>query len=825
MTLDCGQAYVRFDEKFKCRSTDQIVWDFKGKELPCEIRLLDPGERYHPLSVHYHIDHRMARLFSWTQYSQLFDLSDGFGLVFPEGDEVGFVALEGGRWEGGRLNHLELWARRWRESDPTTRRGLPPEAKADSFPCPDEIPARGRGVCEPHLNLEGWLGEGRRIFALAFADHANDRTVSGRQSGPFDPPPPILGHFETMFDRKSLEDRQYFLRRLHIQRGMMPLQEMLEMSFEWPADMGRGSSFKWPHPIFEEHHCECSGDLRKDAESMMDYLNARVYGFWEGSGAAYTNCVCGRRIAPEMFRFEHLASIDGVMTEEEKNLCRAHFAFLSYLYASDNYYPGIPPMTPPASQSSFEPTIAGMSNQNFYTDIINVFGTATQIFHEHPMASAWRDKFAAMLDRQLEYHMYPESGVWEESHTYYQHVLVTLFPLLARRKADSVDDYFSNPLFQKLAGYVLKIAVPRNRHFDGVRHVAPLGDHDSDPHHYRNMYVDYAAAFKDSAPELSSQLAWLYSEMGGNRKKILPREISVPEWKSEHVKGLGYFFRNHDENGEEELLILRCGPVWGHHHADDGSIQFYAKGRTWITDAAFGCPAERGSDKFEAEGHSRWRPKRLVAPLNWLWRFNRGWISSYDIKSDMEWAVAYSPIFMDHPSPVEFIPLKGGIEHCRAVVRLASCTYLIVDGVPFPEHNILRYHVPGGMGNIKADGSLVQLVTDGYVFDIAALSVQAPVVSLSMSIPANPKMKEKFTTTGIEFDCGAGRLAVTVLSLRKSGPPMQIERKSSEIKIRTFAGAWAVAIPDLSSIIVSRNVDGKECVIPFIEDHLQKDRK
>lgn len=164
MTLDCGQAYVKFDENFKCHCTDQIVWDFKGKELPCEVRLLEPSERYRSLPVYYHIDHRMARLFSWTQSSQLFDLSDGFELVFPEGDGLGFVALEGGKWEGGCLNHLELWARRWRGSDPATRRGLPPEAKADSFPCPDKIPARGGGICEPHLNLEGWIGGGAQDF-------------------------------------------------------------------------------------------------------------------------------------------------------------------------------------------------------------------------------------------------------------------------------------------------------------------------------------------------------------------------------------------------------------------------------------------------------------------------------------------------------------------------------------------------------------------------------------------------------------------------------------------------------------------------------------
>ena len=44
---------------------------------------------------------------------------------------------------------------------------------------------------------------------------------------------------------------------------------------------------------------------------------------------------------------------------------------------------------------------------------------------DHPEAAKWRGEFIRLFSRQLDVHCY-QSGVWEESHTYFQHVLLTL---------------------------------------------------------------------------------------------------------------------------------------------------------------------------------------------------------------------------------------------------------------------------------------------------------------------------------------------------------------------------------------------------------------
>ncbi len=118
-----------------------------------------------------------------------------------------------------------------------------------------------------------------------------------------------------------------------------------------------------------------------------------------------------------------------------------------------------------------------MANQNIYTDVIALYGTAAQLFPYHPHVKRWQEKFIKHWHRQLAYHMYPESGIWEESHTYYHHVLHTVLPLLLRRKADGVDNEFMNPDFQKLVASALQQISPNDAFFDNCRHIVPFGDH------------------------------------------------------------------------------------------------------------------------------------------------------------------------------------------------------------------------------------------------------------------------------------------------------------------------------------------------------------
>ena len=382
ITVDAGQPLAVIEERFEAGSGDQVVWDFAGDDLPEEFYLLDASAGYQTRPLFYDLDQRLTRMICWTQQSQHFDFSDGYALGFASArgdnggaagrDIAGFVALEGGTWRGGKLNHLEAWTRRWFPNDPSSRRNVPPEAKADSQPGPESIPARGHGVCEPHASIEGWIGHGQRKWALVLT--TLDQIV------PADPSGPTLGHFENEPDRPRYRRQQSLLRKIHTQRGLLPLQEMIDLDFDWETEDGAPSAFSYPNEVLG-HHFPNATDPATARRELMDCLATRVYGFWEGSGSAYTNPVVSRRVAPEMYRYEWLAR-QGVFSAEEQRTVRAWFAFLLGLFASENYYPGEATMLPMDSPDSLDPTLAGMANQNFYTDVFNVPGTGAQVFWE-----------------------------------------------------------------------------------------------------------------------------------------------------------------------------------------------------------------------------------------------------------------------------------------------------------------------------------------------------------------------------------------------------------------------------------------------------------
>jgi len=677
LTCDAAADFVRLDEIFETESGDQIVWDFEGKDLPSHLLRLDSSASYSKDPLPYFYDSRLARLACWTQYSQLFDFSDGFALAFAEGtDAVGFVTLAGGDWRGNAHNFLEAWTRRWWRGDPGSRRLVPAGTKADATPAPESVAARSAHCSEAHFNVEGWLHRGRRSVGLVLTSQEALRPLDEKPAQP-------LGHFEEVADRPRYREQQSLLRRIQTQHGVFPLAAQLALPWEWPPEDGRdlpGTAVPW--------QADSSESPNARAARILDFLAARIFGFWEGSGAAYSNAVVSRRLAPAMEEWEWLAA-NRHLSEEQLAQGRAWFAFLVQLFHLDHYYPGPAAMTTRDASLTLEPAFAGMANQNFFTDIFNVGGMAAQVFFQHPHAEHWRRRFADMWQRQLEYHVYPESGVWEESHTYFHHVLLTVLPTLERRRQDGVGDGFADPVFQRLVASLLKTLSPRDACFEGWRHTVALGDHGVELL-YRPLYRQLAHRIAPFDARLAGHLAWAYRELGGNESLTVEPEV-VP-WEHEYVQGLGYFFRSRDASAES-LLVLRCGQAWAHHHNDEGSLQFFAAGRAWIVDSAFSYPQKNGPRKIRADGHSRWTPRDLQ-PLNYFWQFNRGWITRHDASSAFPYAVAYTPIVMAETPGLLYFPLRRPIGHWRSVVQLSPVAFLIVDRTDLALPQVVRFHVP-----------------------------------------------------------------------------------------------------------------------------------
>jgi hypothetical protein len=466
------------------------------------------------------------------------------------------------------------------------------------------------------------------------------------------------------------------------------------LCWSWPQEKAPGriieNSPPWEHADKPVSSQEEPGTIVQRIEQLQEFLAARVFGFWEGSGAAYTNAVVSRRLAHDLADWEWLAA-KGHLTAAQSEQIRAWFVFLCHLFSSDHFYPGPASMNLGDPNTRLEPTIAGMANQNFFTDIFNLPGMAAQVFANHPNATDWRERFTQMWRRQLEYHVYPESGVWEESHTYFHHVLQTIIPTLERRLADGVADGFAEPAFQRAVASLLKMLTPRDDYYGGKRHVVALGDHGVELKDlYRPLYRTLAHHLAKSNPELASQLAWAYLEMGGDL--ALAVDAKRVTWRNEYVQGLGYFFRSRDDRGES-LMVLRSGNSWGHHHNDEGSLQFFHADRAWIVDSAFSYPQELAIRKFRADGHSRWSP-RDIDPLNHLWQFNRGWITSDRGDGAFPHAVAFTPIYMAETRVQHYVTLRRPVFHWRGVVQLAPFAFLVLDRTNEPMPQVTRFHVP-----------------------------------------------------------------------------------------------------------------------------------
>ena len=790
LTFDAGSDYIAVDEVFDCDSGDQIVWDFSGENLPEQILLLDSTAGFTAQSLHYFFDRRLARLACWNQYSQLHDFSDGYALTFSQNDDViGCVALKGGDWDGNSHNFLEAWARRWFPDDPTSRL-VPPEAKADAAPSPETIASRPVNLCEPHFSIEGWLHHGRRLFALVLTSRDSLRSAEWNVAPP-------LGHFETGPDRARYRQQQSLLRRIHTQHGMFPLAEQLTLCFSWPQEKAPEGVVDgeppWEHADKPVSSQEEPGSIPQRVTQMLEFLAARVFGFWEGSGSAYTNAVVSRRLAHDLVDWEWLAA-NGHLTPEQSSQIRAWFVFLCRLFSSDHYYPGAASMNLGDASKRMEPSIAGMANQNFFTDVFNMPGLAAQVFHSHPNAAQWRERFTRMWRRQLDYHVYPQSGVWEESHTYFHHVLQTIIPTLERRRDDGVEDGFAEPAFQHAIASLLKMLTPKDACFRGKRHVVTLGDHGVELKDlYRPLYRTLAHHISVTNPDLASQLAWAYLEMGGDQPLAMEPK-SIP-WRNEHVEGLGYFFRAQDDRGES-LMVLRSGNSWGHHHNDEGSLQYFYAGRAWIVDSAFSYPQVTAIRKFRADGHSRWTT-RDIDPLNHLWQFNRGWIACHQGEGPFPYAVAFTPIYMAESSAQQYIPLRSPILHWRCVVELAPFAFLVLDRSNIPIPQVTRFHVPSDAPLAIEDAAPTPIEKGAYLRIHPLLGLH-PAEIATTDLPT--QAGERFATREIRYAWKDQSLTALLLVVETAGlaSTLTIQHEHNSISVRhpKFVAELGVGNPD-----------------------------
>ena len=490
------------------------------------------------------------------------------------------------------------------------------------------------------------------------------------------------------------------------------------------------------HPVLEH-----SLDLKPGVDKLrvMDQaLSLLASGYLMARGPGGTNPVTLRVAYPWAIAFREMlfrGEILDYFPEEVacgkvttwprlKDRLAARFAFLGYLADQRSFYPGEYTLAPMGEVGSSEPVCLGMPNQNFFTDVYCLAGGIALMMPRHPRAEKWLDRANRMLSGQLDRFSNPDSGVWEESHTYFNHVLRTLamFVWEQREQTNLRDglagslDWFVDLRFQRLCAAALHLVTPRDRNADGLRMMAPLGDHRLELRWH--TFHALAMGLVESNPTLAGALSWLSVENGWEGKlHVVPVK---PHLTSRRVQGLGATLRGlHDGAcGGESLVVLRAGSSWAHYHCDELEVLYYSGGEPVLVEAGYGRPET--FEKRGPQGHNIMCPVKFT-PASYLSRANRGDIDDWSsddgaatISAHRQVAFALPEFDGDGvllPLPVVSYRQSRKVEWCEFADEAGLSTLHIIDEHDGPYAQQIFFHTGGTGVRLLKPG--VCLITGG----------------------------------------------------------------------------------------------------------------
>jgi hypothetical protein len=248
-------------------------------------------------------------------------------------------------------------------------------------------------------------------------------------------------------------------------------------------------------------------------------------------------------------------------------------------------------------------------------------------------------------------------------------------------------------------------------------------------------------------------------------------------------------------------MVLRCGNAWAHHHNDEGSLQYFYAGRSWIVDSAFSYPQENGIRKFRADGHSRWAP-RDIDPLNYLWQFNRGWITTHQSHGVFPHAVAFTPTYMAETRVQQYIPLRCPILHWRCVVQFAPFAFLILDRTNISIPQVTRFHVPNDVDVAFGDAASPPMENGSYL-RIHPLLGLCPAQIPTTDRPT--QAGENFTTREIRYEWNEQSLTALLVMVEPAGmaSTLTLEHANDHISVHHpgFAAELGVGTPEEISLL------------------------
>jgi hypothetical protein len=221
------------------------------------------------------------------------------------------------------------------------------------------------------------------------------------------------------------------------------------------------------------------------------------------------------------------------------------------------------------------------------------------------------------FESQMRAYVWP-GGAWEESHTYANHVKLTLLPFVwAMRFMPEKLDLMADPRFRETCRFFPRLLSPPDVMAEGYRAVPAVGDHGYLHGNAWNVF-GWLATLCNSPQDAEDHALYLWawqttgkrladsSEFARVMNPLLLPDASAPVPTPDlprllELPGYGASFRGGTIGGPNEtLLVVRCGLSWGHYHPDQGSFWWWAHGRLLCCDADLGS----GELKFAHRGSS-----------------------------------------------------------------------------------------------------------------------------------------------------------------------------------------------------------------------------
>jgi len=187
------------------------------------------------------------------------------------------------------------------------------------------------------------------------------------------------------------------------------------------------------------------------------------------------------------------------------------------------------------------------------------------------------------------------------------------------RHAPEPVDLMADTQFRGTCRFFAHLLSPHDATIDGRRGIPAVGDHGYVHADFSHLF-GWLATVCDGANDPDHALyVWAWNETGRIPAKAdnfngvmldslflpdapTPAEIPTPSLPQlQELPGYGAAYRGGTlGQADETLLVVRCGPSWGHYHPDEGSFWWWAHGRLLCCDADLGG----GDLKFAHRGHN-----------------------------------------------------------------------------------------------------------------------------------------------------------------------------------------------------------------------------